>query len=348
MDFGALPPEVNSARMYAGAGSAPLLAAAAGWDGLAEDLYVAAAGYGSVVSGLTAVSWRGPASASMAAAAAPYVGWLNASAALAEQAGAQARAAAGAFEAAFAATVPPAVVAANRALSLVATNIFGQNTPAIAATEAQYVEMWAQDATAMYGYAGSSAVASVLTPFTEPAPATTQGGLVAQAASAWVGAQAQPGLSQLTSAMPGLLQQMAGPMVMALFSTMPSPSPSTFMSMLPSGLPTAEAVGAEVPALGSALGAGLGSVAPGPVGLSGAVSAGVGRAATIGALSVPSSWPAAAPTVTRAAVLPYTGLGAAQALQAGGSTPMLGGLSSLAPTADRGWAMSCGSGRARS
>jgi hypothetical protein len=87
MDFGALPPEVNSARMYAGAGSAPLLVAAAGWDGLAEDLYAAAAGYGSVVSGLTAVSWRGPASVSMAAAAASYVGWLNASAALAAQAG---------------------------------------------------------------------------------------------------------------------------------------------------------------------------------------------------------------------------------------------------------------------
>ena len=45
-------------------------------------------------------------------------------------------------------TVPPAVVAANRAqlATLVATNVFGQNTPAIAATEAQYAEMWAQDA----------------------------------------------------------------------------------------------------------------------------------------------------------------------------------------------------------
>lgn len=33
----------------------------------------------------------------------------------------------------------------------VATNILGQNTPAIAATETQYAEMWAQDAAAMYG-----------------------------------------------------------------------------------------------------------------------------------------------------------------------------------------------------
>jgi PPE-repeat protein len=49
-------------------------------------------------------------------------------------------------------TVPPAMIAANRAqlMSLIATNILGQNTPAIAATEAHYGEMWAQDVTAMF------------------------------------------------------------------------------------------------------------------------------------------------------------------------------------------------------
>ena len=59
-------------------------------------------------------------------------------------------------------TVPPPVIAANRSLlaALVATNFFGQNTPAIAATEIQYAEMWAQDAVAMYGYAASSASAT--------------------------------------------------------------------------------------------------------------------------------------------------------------------------------------------
>ena len=38
MDFAVLPPEVNSGRMYAGAGSGPLMAAAAAWDGLAAEL----------------------------------------------------------------------------------------------------------------------------------------------------------------------------------------------------------------------------------------------------------------------------------------------------------------------
>jgi PPE-repeat protein len=36
--------------------------------------------------------------------------------------------------------------------TLIATNVLGQNVPAIAATESQYGQLWAQDATAMYGY----------------------------------------------------------------------------------------------------------------------------------------------------------------------------------------------------
>ncbi len=37
MDFGALPPEINSGRMYSGPGCGSMLAAAAAWDGLAAD-----------------------------------------------------------------------------------------------------------------------------------------------------------------------------------------------------------------------------------------------------------------------------------------------------------------------
>lgn len=170
LDFGAYPPEYNSGRMYVGAGSGPLLAAAAAWDELAAELQSVGASYGSTVETLTTGPWTGPSSIAMAAAAAPYVAWLQATGAQAEQAGAQAKLAAAAYETAFAATVPPPVIAANRALlaTLVATNILGQNTPAIAATEAHYMEMWAQDAAAMYAYAASSASAAQLTPFTEP------------------------------------------------------------------------------------------------------------------------------------------------------------------------------------
>jgi PPE-repeat protein len=219
LDFGALPPEVNSARMYAGAGAGPLLTAAEGWNTVAAELRSAAASYSAVVSGLTGQGWRGPASMAMAAAAAPYAAWMNTTAAQAEQTAVQATAAAGAYETAFAMTVPPPVIAANRAqlAALVATNFLGQNTPAIAATEAHYAEMWAQDAAAMYGYAGSSAAATQLTPFavpvqnTNPAALVVQSAAVSQATGTAAGASTQSTLSQLTSAVPSALQSLASP-----------------------------------------------------------------------------------------------------------------------------------------
>jgi PPE-repeat protein len=219
MDYGALPPEINSARMYAGPGAGSMLVAAAAWDGLAADLNSTAASYGSVISGLTDESWQGAASTSMAAAATPYVTWMTATAAQVEQVANQARAAAAAYEAAFGMTVPPTVVAANRAqlMTLIATNFLGQNTAAIMATEAQYGEMWAQDAAAMYGYAGSSAAASTLTPFTEPKSTTNPAGLtgqstaVAQAAGATAGSHAQTVASTSLSAVPQTLQGLAQP-----------------------------------------------------------------------------------------------------------------------------------------
>lgn len=175
IDFGALPPEINSGRIYSGPGSAPLLAAATAWDGLASELQSTAASYGSTVAELTSNGWEGSSSEAFVDAAAPYTAWLSTTAAQAEQAAFQAKAAAAAYESAFAATVPPPVIANNRILlaALVATNILGQNTPAIAANEATYAEYWAQDAVAMYSYAGSAAAASQLTSFTQPPPTTS-------------------------------------------------------------------------------------------------------------------------------------------------------------------------------
>jgi PPE-repeat protein len=183
LDFGLLPPEVNSGRMYTGPGPGPMLAAAAAWDGLAADLGFASTGYGATLTELTSGNWIGPASTAMIAAVTPYVNWLSSTAAQAEETANQARAAAAAYEAAFAMTVPPPVIAANRALlmALIATNFLGQNTPAIAATEALYAEMWAQDAAAMYGYAGASAAASQVTPFAAPAKTATDDGIGNQA-----------------------------------------------------------------------------------------------------------------------------------------------------------------------
>src|SRR6202020_898618 len=150
MDFSALPPEVNSGRMYSGAGPATMLAAAAGWDRLAGELHSAADVVRLVISALTDGSWSGPSSTSVVAAVTPYLTWMRSTAARCEEAASHAIAAAGAYETAFAMTIPPSAIAANRVqlAALTATNDLGQNTPAIMATEAEYSEMWAKDATA--------------------------------------------------------------------------------------------------------------------------------------------------------------------------------------------------------
>ena len=209
MDFTMLPPEVNSGRMYAGPGSGPMLAAAAAWDGLAAELQSTTASYGSAISELSGGPWLGPSSATMAAAAAPYMEWMTTTAAQAEQTATQAKAAAAAYEAAFAMTVPPPLIAANRSLlmTLIATNVLGQNTAAIAATETDYAEMWAQDAAAMYGYAGSAAAASTLTPFTSPPPTTNPAGAGSQATA--VAQSSMMSGSRVINAVPQALQGLA-------------------------------------------------------------------------------------------------------------------------------------------
>jgi PPE-repeat protein len=167
MNFSVLPPETNSARMFSGAGSGPMLAAAAAWNGLADELGSAASSFSRVTSGLTGQAWQGPASIAMMAAAAPYTRFLSEAAARATGTAGQAQAVADAFEAARAATVHPLAVAANRNgfMRLVMSNFFGQNAPAIAAAEADYERMWVQDVAALVGYhGGASAAAAHLAP----------------------------------------------------------------------------------------------------------------------------------------------------------------------------------------
>lgn len=218
MDFGALPPEINSGRMYLGPGPATLLVAAAGWESLAAELTDAASSYQAVIASLTDESWSGPASMSMAAAVMPYIAWMTATAEQCGQAATQATAAAAAFDAAYAMTVPPPLIAANRTrlLALIQTNIFGQNTPAIMATEAEYSEMWAQDATAMYSYAANSAAASTLSPVAAPSQSTNPAGLAGHIgavthAAAHSGSSAQSTATQWASAVPQTLQSMSTP-----------------------------------------------------------------------------------------------------------------------------------------
>ncbi|MGD1174429.1 PPE family protein, partial [Mycobacterium seoulense] len=219
LDFGALPPEVNSARIYSGPGSGSLMAAASAWSALAAELNATALSYDKVITALSSEEWLGSASATMAAAVQPYVTWMTTTAAQAEEAAAQARAAAAAYETALASSVPPPLVAANRAesMQLQATNVLGQNTPLIAQLEAQYSQMWAQDASAMYSYAGQSATATKVTQFSaapkisNESATATQSAAVTNATTNSTASNAQSTLSQVVSQTPTTLQAAAAP-----------------------------------------------------------------------------------------------------------------------------------------
>ena len=388
-DFGAFPPEVNSAKMYAGPGSTSLLSAAAAWNDLASELRSQAANYSSIISNLTGEGWQGWASTTMAAAAAPYTAWMNTTATQAEQTAGQAKAAAAAYEAAYGMTVPPPVIAANRTqlASLVATNLLGQNTPAIAATEAHYGQMWAQDAAAMYGYATQSATATKVPSFSTAPQTTAPGALAGQAAATAqaVGPNTQAALSQLTSAVPTTLQGMASPATSTSSSTSilselqgllsggssgnsqldnfwsawgpnanvwntltstgtfnPAQIAQTVTSasfLGPGALAGSEGLGHLSP-LGMA--AGLGSGTPTISGMTGigatgsSMSVGVGQGASIGPLSVPPSWTAAAPSTASpvASALGSTPLAAPPEVAAGvpGVAPTGAGMGARAGT----------------
>jgi PPE-repeat protein len=313
-----------------------MMAAAAAWNTLAAELSSSAAGYESVITELAGEQWLGPASASMAAAVQPYVAWMNLTAAHAQHAAAQAMASAAAFEAAFAATVPPWVIAANRAqlAALVATNFLGINTPAIMATEAHYAEMWAQDAAAMYGYAASSASAGTLTPLTPPAPTASPAGLAGQAAAvtqagAATGTQAE--LTQTISSLPNAVAALASPVAAVPAQATPAPilsypivantingivntaawfvmngaASAVLLGHAMYSVPAAAAAATSAQSVAGGLGVtGLAGVV-GPAGATGfggvPALAGLGQASTVGGLSVPASWSAATPAASSGA-----------------------------------------------
>ena len=338
-DFGARTPEVNSALIYSGAGAGPLMAAASAFSNLSSELSSNAASYESVISQLTGSEWQGPSSEAMAAAAQPYITWLTTTSGQLQEAATQATASAAAYEAAFSASIPPPVILANRTTlaALVATNILGQNTPAIAANEAVYGEFWAQDAAAMYGYASSASAASgTLTPLTPPAQTTNPAGQ-GQQAGAVSNAVASNGTTATLNNTLGSLQERGR--VRPRTRRLPLPAADTVrrrlvrsqrfvrpMRSLSNGIYNigvtlawnTAMMTATLPLLGhflagapfgvtisdaAPLGAGLGFgttlAGASSGGFGGAATlAGMGSASSVGGMSVPAAWSAATPVTT--------------------------------------------------
>jgi len=320
--------------MYSGSGAGPLMAASSSFSALSSELSSNAASYESIISQLGS-EWTGPSSTAMAASAQTYIGWLTTTSAQLQEAAAAATSSAAAYEAAHAATIPPPVVTANRVqlAALVATNILGQNTPAIMANEAMYAEFWAQDAAAMYGYsAAASAASSALTPLTDPTENTNPAGQGQQAAAVGQAVGSNGTSSTLNNALSGTqnaASSLASPAASAAQDT-----PISILSAL-NGLFGVPIVGntiynigvtlawntammtATLPLLGhfvggapfgfaisdaTPLGAGLGfgttlAGATSPAG-GAAMLAGMGGASSVGGLSVPAGWSAAAPAAT--------------------------------------------------
>ena len=326
LEFAWLPPEINSSRIFAGAGSGPLHVAATAWEGLAQDLQASASSFDSVIVGLTSGPWAGPASASMAAAATPYVGWLTAAAGQAASAGAQARAAATAFEVAQTATVHPAAVTANRTTlaTLIATNFFGINAPAIAATEFQYVEMWAADVAAMLGYhVGATSVASTMAQFSlPPVSLAGLGGWASQlgkeatallsSAKAWVTTEAKAvmdiapglmsGLQTVESAASGL-QPLTSVAQIGMYPASMMMSPLMSLAQMANTSNTAGlASAANAAGLAADVPKFVGNAVPdmkalgGAGGLGAGMAADLGKARLVGAMSVPPTWQGSMPS----------------------------------------------------
>ena len=339
LDFAAIPPDITSALMYTGAGSGPLMAAAAGWSNLAAELSTTATQWESIITTLTTQQWTGLGSAAAAASAMPIVSWLTTSAAAAEQAATQATSSAAAYEAAFSGVISPPVIAANRAqlAALVATNFLGINTPAIMATEAEYAEFWVQDAITMYVYQAASTAAAILQPIapaspsTNPAAAGIQGAATAQAATSApaqglgnVISGVQTALSnfdQLTTLggnVPSLSQWASIPVVQnsiaqvgvtaAWFQgnmTSVFPSLGHLVATSPGGLTPFVS---DVTPLGAGLGMGT-TLVGSTNGLGGAATAAMGEASSVGGLSVPTGWSAAAPATLASSTAPLEGSG---------------------------------------
>jgi PPE-repeat protein len=339
-DFAARPPEVNSTLMYSGAGAGPMTAAASTFGTLSSELATNAAAYESVIQELGS-EWTGPSSTAMVASAQQSIDWLNTTSAQLQEAAVKAAASAAAYEAAFSATIPPPVVFANRAqlAVLVATNILGQNTPAIAANEAMYGEFWAQDATAMSTYAANAAMAAQVTPLTEPTQNTNPGGSAAQSAAVSNAASGAGTNASLHGLLGGLQQTASSAAVPAAAA---ADAPTTLMGALQqffgigavvdtvntvnvtgswflfigmSAIPLLSHFVAGAPfgfTMGDAtpLGAGLGfgtTLASAESGVGGAAMAGMGSAANVGGMSVPAGWSAAAPAGAAETTLAGTG-----------------------------------------
>lgn len=166
MIYAALPPEVNTGRLMAGAGAVPMYQAAAAWEMLAVAMETQAEELSASLASL-AGSWQGGASERAVQATMPMVVWLRTSALQAQKRAMQAIAQANSYLLAMAVTPPLVEIEMNHVTHAVleATNFLGVNAVPIGINEFDYfVRMWTQAAGAMHGYQAETAANTVFEP----------------------------------------------------------------------------------------------------------------------------------------------------------------------------------------
>lgn len=177
MFYGALPPEVNTARLMAGAGEAPMFQAAAGWETLAISLETQAEELAASLVSLQS-SWQGSASQQAVDATTPMVVWLRTTALQAQKRAMQAIAQANAYMMAAITTPPIPEIEMNHVTHgvLEATNFLGVNAVPIGVNESDYfVRMWNQAAAVMEGYQAETSMNTVFEPIAPMKPMVVPG-----------------------------------------------------------------------------------------------------------------------------------------------------------------------------
>ncbi len=195
-----MPPELNTARLMAGAGEAPMLQAAAGWEALAVFLETQADELAGSLAALSG-SWNGTASERAVTATMPMVVWLRTTALQAQKRALQATSQASSYAMAMATTPPIPEIEANHITHgvLEATNFLGVNTVPIGVNEADYfIRMWNQAAFAMDAYQAESVANTLFEPIAPMTPIvmpgvgeTTVGAALGQVAAMAPGAVAR-------------------------------------------------------------------------------------------------------------------------------------------------------------
>jgi PPE-repeat protein len=172
-----MPPELNTARLMAGAGEAPMLQAAAGWEALAIFLETQADELAGSLAALSS-TWSGTASERAVTATMPMVIWLRTTALQAQKRALQATSQASSYATAMATTPPIPEIEENHVTHAVleATNFLGINTVPIGVNEADYfIRMWNQAAGAMDAYQAETVANTLFEPIPPMTPIVIPG-----------------------------------------------------------------------------------------------------------------------------------------------------------------------------